>query len=62
VEIATVKLERETEKAAQYVLADSGGRMWFPKSVIEKADRMDDGTAILTVKRWFAAKEGLVDG
>jgi hypothetical protein len=58
IQVACSEKLRETDKATLYVLAD-GEQKWFPKSVIEDEDEMDDGAVLLTVKGWFAEREGL---
>lgn len=62
VEIIGERILRRTEKAIQVLLADTKEPHWFPKSVVEDLDEMDDGTCLLTVKRWFAAKAELING
>lgn len=65
VTLAATGVLRETEKAIRYGLLISGQanpvRMWVPRSQVLKTETMDDGTLLLTVTRWFAAKEGLAD-
>lgn len=58
VQITCLRRIRETAKAELYKLAD-GSEVWFPKSVIEDIDEMDDGTCVIAVSQWFAQKEGL---
>lgn len=58
VELCAEEKVRETERAALYRLAD-GSEKWIPKSVIVRVEEFDDGTALVTVRGWFADKEGI---
>lgn len=55
------KIKKETEKAFLVVLEESGQLVWIPKNVLADVEDIEVGDVNLTlsVKDWFAEKEGL---
>lgn len=53
------EIEAETEKA--FLLCFGKDKVWVPKSVISDVDDYDEGDTrcTISVKEWFADKEGL---
>lgn len=55
------KIKQETEKAFLVSLEESGEKVWVPKSVIANVEDYKKGicNTTLSVKEWWAKKEGL---
>ena len=58
------QVKKETPKAFLLVLTTTLREVWVPKSVIDSPDSYEEGdkNAVISVKDWFAEKEGLADG
>lgn len=58
-----VEVVAETDKAIRVHLED-GDEVWVPRSVMDDPDRLSKGDTdvTLTVKAWWAEKEGMGDG